>query len=249
MVNFIYLSVCHLLGDYYLQTDKLAKCKNAIIDSNCNACKRCKSNSNYNILYLIFHILIYCIPFLTIFFFVEWYFAFLIIGILLLSHFCIDLFTCYINSRIKKSLSFILDQFLHIICISIISNLFNFNFYIFNICLLDYFKYVKILFAALCLLVPSSVLVNKLFEDLYPDTSAKAIFEIGSIIGMAERIIIFILSCFNQFAVIAIIITLKTWARSADLKENNACFRNKYLLGTLLSFSLALLVYIVYIKI
>ena len=48
----------------------------------------------------------------------------------------------------------------------------------------------------------------------------------------------------TSITVIAIIITVKTWARTNDLKEPE--FRNKYLLGTLTSLVLALIIFIVY---
>lgn len=42
MVNFKFLVILHLLGDFYFQTAKIAKCKNAKVDWYCYNCKRCK---------------------------------------------------------------------------------------------------------------------------------------------------------------------------------------------------------------
>ena len=112
-----------------------------------------------------------------------------------------------------------------------------------NSCFLEYELFVKIAFAVLFLVVPSSVFINKLFQDLFPDGEQGKIFDVGSIIGMLERALVLIFACFNDFAAIAIIITVKTWARSGDLKEKE--FRNKYLLGTLASLVLALIAFLI----
>lgn len=45
MVNFLILLILHILGDFYLQTSKIAKCKSASIDVNCDKCKNCKKEA------------------------------------------------------------------------------------------------------------------------------------------------------------------------------------------------------------
>lgn len=54
-----------------------------------------------------------------------------------------------------------------------------------------------------------------------------------------------IFASFGDFAAIVIIITVKTWARSSDLKDK-IDFRSKYLLGTLASLVLALIAFLIY---
>lgn len=68
MVNFTVLFTAHLLGDFYLQTSKIAKCKNANIDTSCSGCTACKKGSEFNLKYLFIHILLYIIPFAVLFF-------------------------------------------------------------------------------------------------------------------------------------------------------------------------------------
>lgn len=93
--------------------------------------------------------------------------------------------------------------------------------------------------------MPCSIMINKLFNDIYPDSDdEKEIFDIGSMIGIMERILTVIFASFGNYPAIAIIITVKTWARTNDLQEPE--FRNKYLLGTLTSLVLALLIFIGY---
>ena len=115
----------------------------------------------------------------------------------------------------------------------------------FNCVFLQYETVIKIILVSLFIIVPSSIIVNKLFQDLFPKDEKGKIFDVGSIIGILERILVLIFACFGDFAAIAIIITVKTWARSGDLKGEND-FRNKYLLGTLASLVLALIAFLIY---
>lgn len=108
----------------------------------------------------------------------------------------------------------------------------------------EYIDIIKIVLSALVLTAPCSIFINKLFKDIYPDTDIEGVFDVGSIIGIIERFLVFIFACFGNFAAVAIIITVKTWARNEDLKEKD--FRNKYLLGTLASLTMALVVFIVF---
>lgn len=64
-------------------------------------------------------------------------------------------------------------------------------------------------------------------------------FDPGRIIGVAERLITFVLILANAYAAIALIITVKTWARQNEIK-NIKGFGNKYLIGTLISLAIAI---------
>ncbi len=239
MVNFIILMILHLLGDFYLQTEKVAKCKNAKVDIDCRDCIKCKKKSFLNFKYILIHIFLYILPFITLFLMTNWISALTIILIIFVSHGVIDILSCFLNKKAKQTLVFSLDQFLHIVILYSVYKIFSFNS-AFD----KYILGVKAVFTVLILIVPCSVFINKLFEDLYPETINKGIFDIGSIIGVLERFLVIIFSYFQNFAAIAIIITVKTWARSNDLKETE--FRNKYLLGTLASLVLALCSYILF---
>lgn len=239
MVNFIILIISHLLGDFYLQTAKIAKCKNAKINFDCNGCKKCKRNNKLNFRYMFMHILMYSVPFVVLFFMTNWISALISIFIILLSHGIIDSLSCFFNKKAKQTLIFIIDQSLHISILYFIYKKLNFNS-LFE----EYSLAIKTIFIVLILMVPCSIFINKLFEDLYPETKNKGIFDIGSFIGILERFLTIIFAYFENFAAIAIIITVKTWARTNDLKEPE--FRNKYLLGTLASLVLALCSYILF---
>lgn len=240
MVNFMVLLILHFMGDFYLQSSKIAKCKNANVGERCNSCNSCKKNSLFNSKYLIIHTLLYLIPFLALFFITKCISAILIIIILSSSHYIIDTISCCLNKKFKQTPIFIADQILHICILFAINKLFDFN-----CAFLQYETVIKIILVSLFIILPSSIIVNKLFQDLFPNDEKGKIFDVGSIIGILERILVLIFACFGDFAAIAIIITVKTWARSGDLKGGND-FRNKYLLGTLASLVLALIAFLIY---
>lgn len=48
MVNFLFFMVLHLIGDFYLQTTKVARCKNAKVSPVCNQCAKCKKGAKLN---------------------------------------------------------------------------------------------------------------------------------------------------------------------------------------------------------
>ncbi len=239
MANFLILLILHFIGDFYFQTSRIAKCKNANIGENCNSCKSCKSKALFNNKFVIVHTLLYAVPFLLLFSMTKWTSALIIIAAVLVSHYVIDLVSCCLNKKLKQTLVFIADQLLHTVILFAVYKLFEINS-----CLSEYELFIKIAFAVLFLVVPSSVFINKLFQDLFPDSEKGKVFDVGSIIGMLERALVLIFACFNDFAAIAIIITVKTWARSGDLKEKE--FRNKYLLGTLASLVLALIAFLIF---
>lgn len=238
MVNFTILFTAHLLGDFYLQTSKIAKCKNANTDTSCNGCTACKKGSEFNLKYLFIHILLYIIPFGVLFFSTDFLKALTAVILIAVTHSITDVLSCCLNKKFKHTAIFVTDQFLHVIILFILCKYFYFSFPFEK-----YYTAIKVIFTVLLLTVPPSVFINKLFEDLYHETNTD-IFDTGSLIGILERFLVIIFAYFENFAAIAIIITVKTWARTNDLKETN--FRNKYLLGTLASLVSALCAYMLF---
>lgn len=239
MVDYLLLIILHLLGDFYLQTTKIAQCKNAKKGLACGKCKKCKDSSWINRKYLIIHSLLYIVPFVILYLIMKWIYVTAVIGVLLVTHILIDAGACYFNKKNKQTVVFMADQALHVGIICLIPRFVTFSYSI-----ADYYSVLKVVFICLMLIMPCSIMINKLFKDMYPETDEMGIFDIGSMIGVMERILTIIFACFENFPAIAIIITVKTWARTNDLKEPE--FRNKYLLGTLTSLVLALLIFIVY---
>lgn len=240
MAKYLILIILHLLGDFYLQTTKIAKCKNARKGSTCGACKKCKDGSWINWKYLLIHSLLYIVPFVVLYVIMRGIYVTVLIGILFVTHMLIDAVSCYLNKKNKQTVVFIVDQALHVGIICLLLQFVTVSYDVND----SYYAVLKVLFTGLLLIMPCSIMINKLFKDTYPQSNEMGMFDIGSIIGVMERILTFIFACFDSFPAIAIIITVKTWARTDDLKEPE--FRNKYLLGTLSSLVLALIIFIVY---
>lgn len=240
MVDYLILMILHLVGDFYLQTTKIAQCKNARKGATCGECNKCKDSSWINWKYLIVHSLLYTTPFAFWYFIMSGISVFIVIFVLFVTHMLIDMICCYFNKKRKQTIVFIIDQVLHVGILFLLPKFATFDCYIAEC----YYVVLKVVFTGLMLMMPCSVIIKKMFEDIYPSSDELRMYDVGEIIGILERILTFILACFASFPTIAIIITVKTWARTNDLK--NAEFRNKYLLGTLTSLILALMIFTVY---
>ena len=90
MNNVIHLMLCHLVGDYVLQCDFIAKTKGS------------------NLYHLYVHCALYCLPFVLLYG-IDWK-----IGVLFASHIIIDV----LKARFNK-ISYIIDQILHYIVLFI----------------------------------------------------------------------------------------------------------------------------------
>lgn len=90
MDNVIHLILCHLVGDYVLQCDFIAKTKGS------------------NLYHLFVHCALYCLPFVLLYG-IDWK-----IGVLFASHIIIDV----LKARFNK-ISYIIDQILHYIVLFI----------------------------------------------------------------------------------------------------------------------------------
>ena len=90
MNKVIYLILCHLVGDYVLQCDFIAKTK------------------GYNLYHLFVHCALYCLPFVLLYG-IDWK-----IGVLFASHIIIDI----LKARFNK-ISYMIDQILHYIVLFI----------------------------------------------------------------------------------------------------------------------------------
>lgn len=239
MLHFVQLMIMHLIGDFYLQSDKIARCKNARISEKCNSCTKCKKGASLNIRFVVIHSLIYTIPFLSLFFMTNIKTLLEILAVLVISHIIIDSAACLANKKAWATVVFLIDQAVHSGVLYLIC-----KYASLNMISSAYATHIKVTFIVLLLIAPCSILINKLMEDTFPGSGSAGLFDVGSIIGILERLLVIIFAYLGDLAAIAIIITVKTWARTADLKKKG--FRNRYLLGTLASLVSAALVFILY---
>jgi hypothetical protein len=131
----------------------------------------------------------------------------------------------------------------------------NFEEY-FNVIIDEIF--IKRLLLVILLFKPAGVFVDIVFSDInftnnetdkneennsldHTKNVSNKIYKSSYIIGILERIIICMFVLMSEYTVIGFIITIKTWARSREIKEVIE-FREKYLIGTLLSILIAIII-------
>lgn len=249
-----YLLIGHLIGDFYLQTNRIASKK--------------ISSAKYLALHGILYTL--CI-YLTALWIngntISVLTASVITGIL---HICIDYAKLKIESTYHipaayECAVFLADQLLHLILLYIVFKTFPFPTYlgsdidILEIAYENIDKIISCIAAALVCGRPAAIVVSLVFKMIpqtiecadeqkttpqnHPATenklTEKETARIGSWIGILEREIMLILGLLGQYSAIGFVLTAKSLARYKQLE--NKAFAEKYLVGTLLSAFIALL--------
>lgn len=236
------LFICHLLGDFFLQSSKMADSKKQSFKS------------------LLKHCLIYSMMFLIAMgAFLKPLYAMIPFVIIVLSHFAVDLIRTKIDNKYNKLtiqfLTFIIDQLIHLGIITTVYFVFALNsniskLYATIIKFSGFKDIVLYILLFLSLLTPTSVLIKKIFqivckeeklESVANEKSALDNFSHGSLIGMLERVITAILLLCDQFGAIGLVLTAKSIARFKKMEEDKE-FAEKYLIGTLLSLTITLVI-------
>lgn len=161
-----------------------------------------------------------------------------VIGI---SHFLIDLWKSF---RPQKVVYFLVDQCLHIFVILILGLLLYAPDPAITNSVLGVLKnanYWAVTLAVIFLAHPSGIVIGMLtarWREQLSDTS-NSLADAGKWIGILERLIIFVLVVFDQYAAIALLTAAKSILRFSESKH--AQERSEYvLIGTLISIAFAL---------
>lgn len=240
---FILFLFAHILGDFYLQSQKFAKQK---------------EKSIYRVLlHSIFYILtcfVVISPVIN-----KW----LIISAIFisLSHLIIDVLKWILVKKVDKinenmeSIVYLSDQIAHLIFIFIASvfvaskcdslNAFYNITYIFKVIGISEFKALSSILLILLVWKPANVTIKKVLSAYKPieESVDKADRSAGGFIGFLERIIILLFLSINQYSAIGLVLTAKSIARYNKISENKE-FAEYYLLGTLLSTIIAVFCYV-----
>jgi hypothetical protein len=229
------LLIIHFLVDFYQQNDdKIEKKLNESIFSK-----------DFYKTEIFKHTLLYVVLSSIIFIQYEsslvWEY-FIVIGVFI-THGVIDIVKIYLNKKhiVYKKQIFIIDQFLHIIILFIISNfiLDNFatNFEIsFDLVYIDY------ILVALLLGKTANVIFGILFDNFKPDKiEDDGRKNAGGLIGIMERFLIILFLMTGNIATIGFVIAAKSVARFSKLSETQ--FGEYFLLGTLYSVLYTLVIY------
>jgi len=229
MILFVKLFLAHLLGDFLFQPTKW------VIHKEAN-----KIGSKY----LYAHILIHFLLVMILLFDISYWKIALIIG---LSHYVIDLGKLYSSKWFtNKSIPFFIDQAFHIVIIfgcAYYGNVIGQASYLFG--LMDWGLITAIFF----LTTPSAIIMNILLEKMSNQIPLdhKSLPNAGKYIGIIERLFVFLFVITGRWEGIGLLITAKSVFRFNDLKESNSRKLTEYILiGTLLSFGLAIITGLIY---
>ena len=216
----ILLLICHLLSDYYFQSQKMAD----------------RKDQDKKVLGL--HILYVALPLIVVSFcHLELWWICLVI---LLTHAAIDFLKPIVQKQLKlpKAWTFALDQVLHlgILTCLVLMGAKNDTTYLLP------FDTLNLIFYVLLVGKPSNIAFKILFAKYQPTSKKKmdTITGAGSMIGFLERLVTGACLVYGQFASIGLVFTAKSIARYNKISEDPA-FAEYYLIGSLFSILSALL--------
>ncbi|MEL6305414.1 MAG: DUF3307 domain-containing protein [Bacteroidota bacterium] len=169
-----------------------------------------------------------------------------LIAIIVVSHYGIDLAKLYLTKPSNQRFLFLLDQILHVAVIFGVVNLQTEH----EIPWEEFFDEGALLLLTFIVFVTyvSGILMRMLLlpyiKEVHMDDAEEggSLPNAGKYIGMLERLFVFGFICIGQWAAIGLLIAAKSVFRFGDLnKGNNRKLTEYVLIGTLLSFGLAIL--------
>ncbi|MEG2544628.1 MAG: DUF3307 domain-containing protein [Longicatena sp.] len=210
MSTILILFICHIISDFYIQSNIIAKNK-----KNLNT-----SMLKHSFIYSVTYLLALCLVK------EEAYYLIVII----ISHLLIDVCSVHFKNKYqdKECMLFCIDQILHLTVIYYCS---------FYIVLKETFSLniLTTILAILILIKPVSIFISLIFKTIFRNEKNVEEIKIGRYIGYLERTIIFLLCIFNSISTIGFVLAAKTLVRYKDINTNENHFQEKYLIGTLLS--------------
>lgn len=229
----IILSIAHVLGDFYFQTENIATRKEGKF-----------SGVLLHALEYLGVSLLVMVPIISFdLILAAFYLSFI--------HFMIDAVKyCLLQKKrnIKEGKIFVWDQIAHIVSILVLSYImYNWNFEInhynvvrdfFAIYGIDKLKLAQFGLILLILHTPTNILIQKTLSEYRPKEKNTDIIKndskAGRRIGTLERIIMLLFISMNQYAAMGLVLTAKSIARYDRIAKDEK-FAEYYLLGTLLS--------------
>ena len=235
MLLFLKLLLSHILGDFVFQPEKWVKNKEE---------KKIKSIKLY------YHIGIHAILLLLILQFnlKEYWLAFLLI---IVSHYLIDVLKIYLQKKKTKRIWFFIDQILHILLLIIASSFYaNFSFSLENIITE---KSLLLLVFILLVVFVSAIIIKIIITQWNPESKKEnddSLAKAGRYIGILERLFVFTFVITNHWEAIGFLLAAKSVFRFGDLTSSKDRKLTEYILiGTLLSFGLAIFFGVLYLHI
>jgi hypothetical protein len=227
MIVIVKLILAHILGDFLLQPTSWVKAKEE------------KKGMAWQ---LYAHVLLHGLLSLLVLFDLS---NLKLVIAIVLSHLIIDYAKLKFQTESSKITWFITDQIVHLIVI-VCLGLFWLNKEKVFLELLVSDKTIIVTTAVLFLTQPVSVIMSMLVQpwsDAISNEKEQSLKNAGKYIGILERILVFVFICTHHFEAIGFLLATKSVFRFGDLKESKERKLTEYILiGTLLSFGIALLV-------
>lgn len=224
--------LAHILADYFFQTNKSAKDKNAL---------------GFKSKYLVWHILFVFLFSWLLSFQLKFFVGAAIIAVL---HYFIDGCKAYFNqNKTIGRYTFYVDQMLHVIVFIAISLLFKeyhgFHFYWEPPVSAST---IAIVIAYLCCLKPANILIKEVFRSSEIDVAiarkeesetlsvSDELPNAGKLIGILERVLALTFILIGQYQAVGFLIAAKSVLR---YKDTDTLKTEYVLIGTMLSFGIA----------
>ena len=226
---FTKLLLAHLIGDFLVQPSRW------VIHKEAN-----KITSKYLYLHVLIHFLI---TMLVLWDLTYWKMALIIAGL----HYVIDLAKLYMVPFFRiRAIPFFIDQSLHLGVLygaAHFENLIPYtNAWIGQI---NWYLLTAIVFVSF----PAGIIMGKLLEGMSQkiELDHKSLPNAGKYIGIMERLFVLMFIILGKWEAIGLLIAAKSVFRFNDLKESNNRKLTEYILiGTLLSFGIAMATGIIY---
>ncbi len=232
MIILIKLFLAHLLGDFLFQPDSWVKAKEE------RKLASWQLYTHAGVHYFLIMILVSDLGF--------WGWA-LLLSIL---HLIVDIIKIYIKTTKMQSYFFI-DQMIHLFVICLVWVLYkNSSFVI----LFGNPEHFLVLIAFIYAITqPSSIFVSSFISRWTPeheDNGTDSLTKAGAWIGIFERLFVFAFVIAGKWEAIGFLLAAKSVFRFGDLKDRKERKLTEYvLIGTLLSFGIAILAGLVYMKV
>lgn len=226
----IKLLIAHVIGDFVLQP---------------NSWVEAKKNKTFKSKYFYLHGLVHLISLIILLEF-NWSY-WLSIAIIIISHLIIDFFKLKLDEKINPRLLFTLDQLLHLVVISFV--VFVNTPYKIEFEKIYSTESLLLILAILVISCVSSTIMKIIMckWNLKEDKSEDSLESAGKYIGILERLFVFGFILLNQWNAIGLLITAKSVFRFSDLSRAKDRKLTEYILiGTLISFGLAISVGLLY---
>ncbi len=226
MILLTRLLLAHLTGDFLLQPDSWVKEKEL---------KKHRSPKLY------LHVLLHGLLSLLL----VWDLSFVLPALIIaVTHFFIDLAKANLRNPDRKTFWLIADQALHLLVLVIVW--YAWGQPVFSFASLPVNRMLVIITAAIFLTSPASTLIKMIISHWTPDTFydvSTSLPDAGKIIGYLERLLVLTFILNNHWEAVGFLLAAKSVFRFGNLKESHDRKLTEYvLIGTLLSFTLALAV-------